>query len=185
MYDAVLIEQLLRRSVCSKELALCIMSATMIAYLNGAETMGKERQPDMNSWTGRMKEWGGGDFTFLSSDGESLTFIVVGLPQQITSNYKGKPQERIGCPVITDTGYQLFVCGKRVARKLAKFEGQFDKTAFMVVRHGAEGDINAKYDVKSLPETETYSALLKIKASDFTDDMIAESVKAASEVMQG
>lgn len=143
----------------------------------------KEQQTD--SWQGRMKEWGGGDFTFISSDGESLTFIVVGLPQQLTSIYKGKPQKRIGCPVVTDTGYQLFVCGTRVARKLSKFEKQFDKTAFMVIRHGAEGDVNAKYDVQPIPETETYSALMKIKEQDFKPDMIAESVKAASEVMQG
>jgi len=141
--------------------------------------MGKDRTPDMSSWGGRMKEWGGGDFCFLSSDGESLSFIVVGLPQQIQSNYHGKPQERIGCPVVTDTGYQLFICGKRVARKLAKFEKQFDKSAFMVIRHGAEGDVNAKYDVRPLPETETYSALLKIKAEDFKDEMIPESVAAA------
>ena len=36
------IEMLLRKARCSKELALCIMSATMIAYLNGACTMGKK-----------------------------------------------------------------------------------------------------------------------------------------------
>jgi len=145
--------------------------------------MGKDRKPDMGSWGGRMKEWGGGDFTFLSSDGESLTFIVVGLPQQLTSYYKKKPQERIGCPVVTDTGYQLYVCGKRVARKLAKFEKQFDTTAFMVVRHGAEGDIHATYDVQPLPEKETYSALMKIKETDFKEAMIAESVAAATVVM--
>jgi len=146
--------------------------------------MSKDRQPDMNTWSGRMKEWGGGDFTFLSSDGESLTFIVVGLPQQITSFYMKKPQERIGVPCVTDTGYQLYVCGKRVARKLAKFEKLFTKTAFMVVRHGAEGDINSQYDVKPLPEKETYSALMKIKEQDFEQPMIAESVKAAEEVMK-
>jgi len=132
-----------------------------------------------------MKEWGGGDFCFLSSDGEAITFIVVGLPRKMESVYKQKKQERIGCPVVTDTGYQLFICGKRVARKLAKFEKQFDKSAFMVIRHGAEGDVNAKYDVSPLPEKETYSALLKIKEADFNEAMIEESVKAASEVMQG
>jgi len=127
---------------------------------------------------------GGGDFTFLSSDGEALIFIVVGLPIPLTSNYHGKPQQRIGCPVVTETGYQLFVCGKRVARKLSKFEKQFDKTAFMVVRRGASGDVNSKYDVKPIPETETYSNLMKIKEEDFKEEMIAESVKAATEVMQ-
>lgn len=147
--------------------------------------MAKEEKVLPNTWGGRMKEWGGGDFCFLSSDGEALTFIVVGLPLQLVSIYKKKEQKRIGCPVVTDTGYQLFICGTRVARKLAKFESQFETSAFMVVRHGAEGDVNAKYDVKALPEKETYSALMKIKESDFNIDMIPESVKAASAVMQG
>jgi len=145
--------------------------------------MGKERKHDMNTWGGRMKEWGGGDFCFLSSDGESLTFIVVGLPQQMESTYKTKKSERIGCPVVTDTGYQLFVCGKRVARKLAKYEGQFNKSAFMVIRHGAEGDVNAKYTVQVLPEKETYSSLMKIKEQDFKQEMIKESVEAALVIM--
>lgn len=135
------------------------------------------------SWGECMKEWGGGDFTFLSSDGEAITFIVVGLPIMIKSVYKKKEQERIGCPVVTDTGYQLFICGKRVARKLAKFEKQFGTSAFMIVRHGAEGDINSKYDVRALPEKETYSALMKIKEQDFKEEMIAESVIAAEVVM--
>ena len=147
--------------------------------------MVKEESKLPGSWGGRMKEWGGGDFCFLSSDGEAIIFIVVGLPWQMESNYKGKPQQRIGCPVVTDTGYQLFICGKRVARKLSKFEKQFDTSAFMVIRHGAEGDVNAKYDVKPLPEKETYSALMKVKEQDFKPEMIAESVEAASEVMQG
>jgi hypothetical protein len=146
--------------------------------------MAKDKTDIPESWSGRMKNWGGGDFTFLSSDGEAIVFIVVGLPEQIQSSYKGKVQERIGCPVVTDTGYQLFVCGKRVARKLAKFEKQFDSKAIMVVRHGAEGDVNSKYDVKALPEKETYSALMKIKEQDFKPEMIVESVLAVTEVMQ-
>ncbi len=146
--------------------------------------MSKDEKQLPDSWGGRMKEWGGGDFTFLSSDGEAITFIVVGLPQQLESMYKGKKQKRIGCPVVTDTGYQLFICGTRVARKLSKFEKRFETTAFMVVRHGAEGDVNCKYDVKPLPEKETYSALMKIKEQDFKHEMIAESVLASTEVMQ-
>jgi len=146
--------------------------------------MSKDQKQLPGSWAGRMKEWGGGDFTFLSSDGEAIIFIVVGLPVQLKSMYKQKEQTRIGCPVVTDTGYQLFICGTRVARKLSKFEKQFDTSAFMVVRHGAEGDVNCKYDVKPLPEKETYSALMKIKEADFKPELIPESVEAASEVMQ-
>jgi len=146
--------------------------------------MGKKKEADMRSWGGRMKEWGGGDFTFLSSDGETLTFIVVGLPELMASNYKGNVGERIGCPVVTESGYQLFVCGKRVARKLAKVEKYFSTNAIMVVRHGVEGDQNAKYSVKVLPEKETFDALRKIEDEDFTPSLIPESVKAALDVMQ-
>ena len=146
--------------------------------------MGKKKEPDMNTWGGRMKQWGGGDFTFLSSDGETLTFIVVGLPELMESNYKGKKGERIGCPIVTENGYQLFVCGKRVGRKLAKVEKHFNTNAIMVVRHGIEGDTDAKYAVKVLPEKETFEALVKIKDEDFTVDLIPESIKAALVVMQ-
>lgn len=146
--------------------------------------MGKEKKPDMETWGGRMKEWGGGDFTFLSSDGETLTFIVVGLPVLMESHYKGNVGERIGCPCVTENGYQLYVCGKRVGRKLAKVEKHFETNAIMVVRHGEEGDQNAKYAVKVLPEKETFAALVKIADSDFDPSMIPESIKAAEEVMQ-
>jgi hypothetical protein len=147
--------------------------------------MGKKKTEVPQTWGGRMKDWGGGDFTFLSSDGESITFIVVGLPELMESNYKGKKGERIGCPCVTDTGYQLFVCGKRVGRKLAKIEKTFPTNAIMVIRHGEEGDVNAKYSVKVLPEKETFTALMAIKEQDFDPEMIPESIKAALEVMQG
>lgn len=146
--------------------------------------MGKKKNEIPDSWGTRMKDWGGGDFTFLSSDGEALTFIVVGLPVLMESKYKGVKGERIGCPAVTENGYQLYVCGKRVARKLAKVEKSFETNAIMVVRHGVEGDTNAKYTVKVLPEKETFEALFKIKESDFEPGMIKESIAAAQEVMQ-
>jgi len=147
--------------------------------------MGKKKEPDMKSWSGRMKEWGGGDFTFLSEDGETITFIVVGLPELMDSNYKGKAGKRIGVPAVTENGYQLFVCGKRVGRKLSKVEKAFDTNAIMVVRHGVGGDTDAKYDVKVLPEKETFDALMKIKAEDFEPSMIPDSIKDALVVMAG
>ena len=147
--------------------------------------MAKSKTEPATTWGGKAKEWGGGDFTFLSSDGEAIIFIVCGLPEKMVSNYKGKPGERIGCPVITDNGYQLFVCGKRTFRKLAKFEKQFSTNAIAVVRHGAEGDVNAKYDVKVLPEKETFDTLCAIRDEDFDAEMIPESIKAALEVMAG
>lgn len=147
--------------------------------------MGKKKEPDMKTWGGRMKEWGGGDFTFLSDDGECLVFIVVGLPELMDSIYKGQAGKRIGVPAVTENGYQLFVCGKRVGRKLSKVSKQFDTNAIMVVRHGEAGDTNAKYDVKVLPEKETFENLVKIKTEDFEESMIADSIKDALVVMQG
>jgi len=146
--------------------------------------MGKDKPKEATSWHDKMKEFGGGNFTFLSSDGETLIFIVVGLPVLLHSVYNKKPQERIGCPIVTENGYQLFVCGKRVARKLSKHEKAFDKSALMATRHGVEGDVNAKYEVRVVPEQETFDMLVQVKESDFEESMIAESVKEAEEVMK-
>jgi len=135
------------------------------------------------TWKDKMKEFGGGNFTFLSVDGEVLIFIVVGEPQLLHSTFKGKENERIGCPVVTDEGYLLFICGKRLARKISKLEKEFDSHAIMAIRHGLEGDVNAKYDVKVVPEQETFERLLKIKKADFKHAMIAESVADSAEVL--
>ncbi|MBA7524173.1 hypothetical protein ES705_16310 [subsurface metagenome] len=145
--------------------------------------MAKKKQEPATTWSGRMKELGGGNFTFLSSDGEAIVFIVVGLPVPLKSKYQGKEGERIGCPVVTDEGYMLFVTGKRLARKLAKHEKIFGTHAIMIVRHGVEGDVNAKYEIIEIPEPETYKRLHDISASDFEPSMIGESVEEALAVM--
>ena len=135
------------------------------------------------SWKEKMQEWGGGNFTFLSVDGEVLIFIVVGEPELLVGHYKGKENDRIGCPIVTDEGYMLFICGKRLARKISKLETHFEKHAIMAVRHGGEGDVNAKYDVMIVPEQETFTRLIAIKKADFKPTMIAESVKDSAEVL--
>lgn len=145
--------------------------------------MAKKEQTEATTWHDKMKEFGGGNFTFLSTDGESITFIVVGLPALIKTVYKNKEQERIGCPVVTDDGYQLYICGKRVARKLSKHEAVFKTSALMAVRHGAEGDVNSTYEVKVLPEQETFARLDAIRKADFEESMIAESVKEAEQTL--
>ena len=145
--------------------------------------MGKNKSKEKATWASKMKEFGGGNFTFLSTDGESIIFIVVGLPRLLKSVYKGKEQERIGCPVVTDDGFQLFICGKRLARKLSKYEKVFETNAVMVVRQGVEGDVNAKYFVKPLPETETFDRLKAIKDEDFTPELIDEAVAEATTVL--
>lgn len=135
------------------------------------------------SWHEKMKEFGGGNFTFLSTDGEALTFIVVGEPVLLKSTFKNKEQARIGCPVVTEDGYVLFICGKRLARKLTKHEVLFSTSAIMVIRHGIEGDVDTRYDVHVLPEPETYAQLLAIKDRDFKPEMIQESIDEAVDVL--
>lgn len=147
--------------------------------------MSKGKNDKGETWGSKMKEYGGGNFTFLSSDGETITFIVVGLPQLLKSVFQKKEQERIGCPVVTDEGYVLFICGKRLARKISKHEALFKCNALIATRHGVEGDVNAKYTVTVLPEPETFARLDAIRKEDFTPDMVADSVKEAQEVLAG
>lgn len=146
--------------------------------------MARKKDSQKESWGTRMKDFGGGDITFLSTDGEVLIFIVVGLPVLMESSFKSKPGERIGCPVVTDGGYQLFITGKRAARKISKYERVFDKSALMIIRHGAEGDVNAKYEVSIVDEKETFKRLLAIKEEDFEPSMIQESIDAAKDVLK-
>lgn len=145
--------------------------------------MVKKDKQEANTWRDKMKEFGGGNFTFLSEDGETLTFIVVGLPILLISKFKGKENQRVGCPIVTDEGYQLFVTGKRLARKLSKHEAVFNTSALMVTRHGEAGDIDATYNVTVLPEPETFERLQAIKATDFEERMIADSVDEVKDVL--
>jgi hypothetical protein len=138
---------------------------------------------EKRSWADAMKELGGGNFTFLSSDGETITFIIVGPPVPITTMYNKVPQQRIGWPVVTEDGFQLFICGKRPSRKLAKLEKDAASHAIMVVRHGAEGDSASKYPVTVLPEEETFKKLVAIMEEDFRPEMIAEAVEEAQKAL--
>ena len=137
----------------------------------------------MPKWKDKMKEWGGGDLTFLSSDGEVIMFVVVDEPQLLKGKFKGKSQERIGCPVVTDEGFVLFITGKRVARKLSKFEERFKDTAFMVVRHGESGDINASYEVSILDNEAKTDQLFAIAKKEYKPVLLKQAIKDAKEVM--
>lgn len=130
-----------------------------------------------------MKEWGGGDITFLSSDGECILFVVVDEPVLLEGKFKGNVQERIGCPVVTDEGFLLFITGKRVARKLSKFESKFKDTAFMVVRHGESGDINAKYDVQVIDDAAKTKQLFELAKKEYKPALLKQAVEDAKEVM--
>jgi len=135
-------------------------------------------------WKEKMKEFGGGDLAFLSEDGEVISFIVVGEPVLLEGKFKGRPSEKIGCPVITEDGFVLFVSGKRLARKISKHEGEFGKVVLQGIRHGEQNDITASYELKVLDYKELLQRLLAIKKADFRADMIGEAVDAALEVMK-
>jgi hypothetical protein len=139
----------------------------------------------MAKWKEKMKDWGGGDLTFLSSDGECIVFVVVDEPVLLKGKYKGTDSERIGCPVVTDEGFVLFITGKRVARKLSKFESRFKDTAFMIVRHGVTGDINATYEVTPLDEGKKTEQLLELAAKEYKPAMLKQAIKEAKDVVSG
>lgn len=134
-------------------------------------------------WKEKMKEWGAGDFTFLSSDGECIIFVVVDDPVLLVGKFKGKEQERIGCPVVTDEGFSLFVTGKRVGRKLSKFEDRFKTCAFMITRHGAEGDIHSTYDVGVFDNKEKTEQLLAIAKKEYKSSMLKSAIDDVKDVM--
>ena len=136
------------------------------------------------SWIEKMKEFGGGDLAFLSEDGEALIFVVCGEPVLLEGKYKGRPSEKIGCPIVTEDGFALFVAGKRLARKIAKHEDSFDVVAFIAIRHGEQNDISSSYDLKVLDDVEKTAKLLAMRETEFSDQIFVEAIAAASSVMK-
>jgi len=137
------------------------------------------------AWKEKMDEWGGGEVSFLSEDGEAAVFIIVGDPVLLTGKFKNRPSERIGCPAITADGYTLLIIGKRLARRIARHEIRFDDNALMVVRHGEHNDIETTYELTTVTDRELTDRLFAIKKTDFNPEMIDESVAQAREIMQG
>lgn len=135
-------------------------------------------------WNEKRKEWGGGDFTFLSEDGETLKFIVVGEPVLLEGKYKGTPSKKVGCPVMTDEGFVLLIAGLRLFRRLCKHEAHFGTRVFMVTRHGAEGDPNATYPLTILDDADLAANLFKMRDTEFTPEQIDEAVAAARDVIE-
>lgn len=136
------------------------------------------------SWKEKIKEFGGGDFSFLSEDGEVVMFVVVGLPMLLEGRYKGKPSEKIGCPIFTSDGFVLFITGKRLARKISKHEDQFHEIAFMAIRHGEQNDITSSYELRILDNPEVTAELLeKSRGKDFSQQ-ITDAVEDALTVMR-
>ena len=136
------------------------------------------------SWKDKIKEFGGGDLAFLSVDGEVICFVVVGEPVLLEGKYKGKPSEKVGCPIVTEDGFVLFIAGKRLARKISKYEDIFNERAFMAIRHGEQNDIASTYELKLLDNMELTDKLFALKKSEFKPEMILESVESALGVMR-
>lgn len=136
------------------------------------------------SWKDKMKEWGSGDIMFLTEDDESLIFVVVDEPVLLMSSFKGQPQERIGCPIVTEDGFSLFIAGKRLARKLSKFEKLFKTAAFVVTRHGVTGDQNAKYPVEVLKDEKTTKTLLALAKTEYKPELLKQAIKDAETVLK-
>jgi len=135
------------------------------------------------SWKDCMEEWGGGDIAFLSEDGEAIIFIVVADPVLLTGRFKGRQSERIGCPVITQEGYTLFITGKRVARRLSRYEDKFDSHAFMLVRRGEHNDIETSYDLTVCQDPELTKKLFDWKDAEFDPAAVEQSVKDAESIV--
>ncbi len=133
------------------------------------------------SWKEKMKEMGPANLLFLSTDGASANFIVVGDPVLLKGKYRGKEQERIACPVVTDEGFVLFICGKRVARKLASLEDKFTDHIVNVTRHGAEGDTDTSYEVSTVPDSARFKTLKALAAKTYNKDAMAEALQDAEE----
>ena len=134
------------------------------------------------TWTEKAKEWGGGDVSFLSEDGECVTFVVIGEPVLIEGKYKGQPTQRIGCPVVTMEGFSILVVGKRVFRRLAKKESDFSKHAFDLVRHGEPGDKDSTYELKRCDLPDLEKKLLADGKKGVSKDDLKEAIAAAREI---
>ena len=137
------------------------------------------------SWAEKMKEWSVADVTFLTEDGECITFMVVGEPYLIQGTYEGADTQRIGCPVVTQEGFTLLVINKRVARRLSKLEHHFKTNAFEIIRHGEHGDPKCKYELVYNNQKGMVAELQAIIERGISAEDIAEAVAAAEEISTG
>lgn len=135
------------------------------------------------NWKDSMAEWGGGEVSFLSEDGECIRFVVAGEPQLLESKYKQQTTQRIAAPLMTPDGFTLLIMGKRLARKLSKYESQFDSEAFIVIRHGEARDIDTTYELKALADDDLKAKLFGLLTTEFNEEMVADAIIAAKDIM--
>lgn len=137
------------------------------------------------SWKERMKEIGGCDVAFLTVDGEVLTFLVCSEPVLIEGKFKGKQTKRLAFVIVTLEGVTVFVVGMRVARKLSKYEDQFETHAFEVIRHGESNDQDTTYQVSRVDDVRIFEALQVIRDRDFDPGKIDELMVEVEDVIKG
>lgn len=134
------------------------------------------------SWKDKVSEWGGAEMLLLSEDGESAVFAIAGEPELYRGVFQRNPTERVLIPVVTLEGLTILVTGKRVFRRLAKYEEKFSEVVFELIRHGASGDKDSTYELKPLEDQELKLAILDkgIKDCDPAEipELMAEVRKA-------
>lgn len=133
----------------------------------------------------KVKEWAGGDLTFLSDDGDSVKFVVAGDPELIEGRFKGSDTKRAAIPIFTPDGQSLLIVGMRVVRRLAKVEDKHNSHAFILTRNGIRNDQNATYDLAVLDDPETVKKLLALKKAGLDKDELADSLQAAKDAAKG
>ena len=135
------------------------------------------------SWKEKAQEFGPTSVVFLSTQGASISGIVVGDPILLKGKYQGKEQERIGCPIVTDDGFYLFVVGKRVFRKLVSLEEHFGDSIITVTRLSPEGDTKGQYSVEVSADKDRFRRLRSTVGKEFTEDALNEAIAEANQLM--
>ena len=136
------------------------------------------------SWKDVVKEVGGADVFFLTEDGESITFVICGDPVPMKGKYQKQETLRLGVPIVSTDGFGIFIIGKRVFRRLAKYEKDFTKVAFVVVRNGAPGDQNATYDLAVCGDGQLTKDLFTRATTEFVLADLPEAMAAAKEIIE-
>jgi hypothetical protein len=136
------------------------------------------------SWSEKMKEFGSGGMVFLSEDGDTVKFMVVGLPELFEGSYKGQDTRKIGVPVVTEEGLVILVAGMRLARKLTRQEKRFANTVFLVTRNGEEGDSSATYPLEIVDDDKLLHTLKDIAKVAVTPETLEAAFKVARAVCE-
>lgn len=136
------------------------------------------------TWKDKIEEFGGSDATFLTEDGETITFVIVGEPVLFISKYKGQENNRIGFPIVSEEGFSILVIGKRVVRRLGKHEKDFETTAFEVTRNGEANSQDTTYAVRACPDPELTARLFELKAAEYDPAELPEAMKAVEEILK-